>query len=370
MLERKIPALIDSGASVSCIQKSLIDKLKQNHEFDIYPTKLAEVTGVGGERHSVLGAVRLPVKISGVIFEQEFIVIKQLHHSLILGIDFMTSNRCVIDFHYNVLSFMSAEISVALTRDSRFGYARCTKPEIVPANSEVTVNVRISGSHKNETLLLDPAENLQGTNIVGARCLVTTKNSRAFMRLANPTNEDIYLSPTGILANVHLVENSQVYAFKEDHETVNLESTNVSNVNVGHKSEQHMPDFIQNFDLESNKNLSLEQQQKLKNFLTKNKDVFSTSLTTIGKTDIYQHKIETYPDAIPVRSAPYRQDPLKRAETEKQTDEFLKANIIQRSTSVWNSPVVLVKKKDNSWRFAVDYRKLNKVTKPISQPLP
>lgn len=120
----------------------------------------------------------------------------------------------------------------------------------------------------------------------------------------------------------------------------------------------------------NNKNLSAEEKLKLQDFLVQNKDVFSTSLMDIGKTNIYKHRIETYPEAAPVRSAPYRQDPIKRAETEKQTNEFLQAKIIERSTSVWNSPVVLVKKKDNSWRFAVDYRKLNKITKPISQPLP
>ena len=59
-----------------------------------------------------------------------------------------------------------------------------------------------------------------------------------------------------------------------------------------------------------------------------------------------------------------------RAETQKLVDEMLEDGIIDYSNSVWNSPVVLVKKKDNTYRFAVDYRKLNQITKSISHPLP
>ena len=59
-----------------------------------------------------------------------------------------------------------------------------------------------------------------------------------------------------------------------------------------------------------------------------------------------------------------------REELDKQVEEMLNQDIIETSKSPWSSPVVLVHKKDGSFRFCVDYRRLNIVTSKDAHPLP
>jgi len=57
-------------------------------------------------------------------------------------------------------------------------------------------------------------------------------------------------------------------------------------------------------------------------------------------------------------------------EIDRQVGDMLKQDVIEPSTSPWSSNVVIVKKKDGSLRFCIDYRKLNDVTVKDSYPLP
>ncbi|GFU98241.1 hypothetical protein TNCV_672551 [Trichonephila clavipes] len=62
--------------------------------------------------------------------------------------------------------------------------------------------------------------------------------------------------------------------------------------------------------------------------------------------------------------------PTERRIIHEEVQKMLDEGIVQPSKSPWSSPVVLVRKKDGSWRFCVDYRKLNSVPKKDVYPLP
>ncbi|GBM75167.1 Transposon Ty3-I Gag-Pol polyprotein [Araneus ventricosus] len=60
----------------------------------------------------------------------------------------------------------------------------------------------------------------------------------------------------------------------------------------------------------------------------------------------------------------------KKEEAERLVKEMVDTGIIEESSGPWASPIVLVKKKDGSTRFCVDYRKLNEITIKDCYPLP
>ena len=114
--------------------------------------------------------------------------------------------------------------------------------------------------------------------------------------------------------------------------------------------------------------LSPLQQQQLNELFKEFQDVFNQGEDDLGNTPLLEHGIETHG---PPLLQPYRwQNPAVRREEMAQVQQMLSSNVIGPSNSPWASPVVMVRKKDGSLRFCVDFRQLNAATVKDAHPLP
>lgn len=73
------------------------------------------------------------------------------------------------------------------------------------------------------------------------------------------------------------------------------------------------------------------------------------------------HAIPLLLGAQPFYIRPYHYPPALKDEIKRQVKDMLTQGLIQPSTSLFSSPMLLVKK-DNSYRFCVNFRKLNSLT--------
>lgn len=133
----------------------------------------------------------------------------------------------------------------------------------------------------------------------------------------------------------------------------------VSNLECEH-SEETEGGLIERKDLtsaqESQLNALLERELKKFNSLT-------------GCTNYAEHVITMKSDQ-PVKQRYFPKNPKMCEIIHKQVDELIANGQIEPSSSAYASPVVLVKKKDGTWRMCIDYRKLNEVSVKDAYPMP
>ncbi|KAL6417479.1 hypothetical protein ACFW04_012707 [Cataglyphis niger] len=111
---------------------------------------------------------------------------------------------------------------------------------------------------------------------------------------------------------------------------------------------------------------SPEEDQRLREFLRHELQEFDTVRGPINRIT---HQIRLKPGS-PIKQRYRPRNPAMQTVINAEVDRMLEAGIIEPSASAWSSPVVLAKKKDGTYRFCIDYRKLNQASEKDAYPLP
>ena len=129
--------------------------------------------------------------------------------------------------------------------------------------------------------------------------------------------------------------------------------------------------LLEKLDLSGLKAWPQEQAEQARSLLKEYHDIFLLEKRDMGHTNATKHKIVLKdPDPLPFKERFHRIPPPQLDKVREHLKLMLDAGVIWPSNSPWCNAVVLVRKKDGSLHFCIDFRKLNSLTVKDSHPLP
>ncbi|UYV81543.1 hypothetical protein LAZ67_20001490, partial [Cordylochernes scorpioides] len=349
-------ALVDSGSSFSVISDGLRRQLKKTMFKDSGMTlKVAD-----GKNVTSIGRCTISLSINGLEQPLEFIVLPNSNPSIILGWDFLEASNAVIDCGRAEIRLEEAKD--VLNPPASMGKVVASRSVVIPAESTKLINVMSEELNGQNQVLFEPSKKvLIGKGLTLPCALFRLSHNKGKIWIVN-SSTTAQIVPKGMcLGKIQRVEENNLTAISECSE-FNKEVKNANHASHADKSDFN---FLQNL---ISHDLSEEQQSQILSILKRYEKIFDKNNEPVKQTSVTKHKIETG-NHQPIKHRPYRVSPTERQAIQTEVDKMLDAGIIRHSESPWSSPVILVKKKDGNWRFCVDYRRLNKVTKKDVYPL-
>ena len=136
---------------------------------------------------------------------------------------------------------------------------------------------------------------------------------------------------------------------------------NGDEVDLQAQAERHLEEDVQKILELAAPGVAGAERDRLRELIRSHRDVFALTDAELGQTNLVTHRIDTG-DTGPIKTPPHRASPAKMPIIREEVQSMLDKGVIQPSKGPYSAPIVLQTKKDGSWRFCVDYRKLNNVT--------
>ncbi len=385
-------ALIDSGSQVSTIAESFV--LSNFPEKEITSVEaFLDIEDAGGNRLAYSGVVDLDFHAKAGSEDRictPFLVVKDTRYNrftpVVVGTNIIDCLFDGKDSSDGVEGPWLTACKIAQSRRSAIGsnghvgVVHSLKQIVIPPNSQATVHGATRAGPIGHVLALTE-EGDYGT-LPGGLVLLPSVSSldsqsktstRVSVRLHNLSGKSVTIPPKTQLCELRQVELVVPSLNKNaENDFTNCDNSGTDGhgpPTVSHQATCDGPvDFLSQFKLEES-DLTGDERGQVEELLLRWKHIFAQSDFDLGNTDTVEHRIRLHDDC-PVKERYRSIPPSLQEEVRKHLHETLDCGVIRPSCSPFAAPVVLVRKKDKSLRFCIDFRRLNARTVKDAQTLP
>lgn len=358
--------LIDTGSTTTLVSNRAFEQLPESQRPELTGTK-TRVVLADGKVLPTSGYATLTLTFGKISVDHE-VLIAGIGVTGLLGMDFLRAFNCQLNLPKNTIQIRGCTFPLnEVKTDFQCCRIQVLKHEVILPNTEqIIMGSPESGAGDLPELgLVAPLQAYSEKHqLAVARALVSLKESKVPVRVMNASDAEVHLYPGTSIALCQSID--EVLGNSEDSEVCNL--VQGGGVNTSQFSES-VPDHLSDMFIRACQHLDIEQQNKVKSLIVECKEVFANENGDLGRTKLVTHKINVG-NAQPIRQAPRRLPLHQREVATKEIESMLEKDIIRPSSSPWSSPIVLVKKKDGTIRFCIDYRKLNAITIKDAYPIP
>ena len=320
--KQKVAMLLDSGCSRSIMPTKVLKQLARDCHSQLKPVSIHGVLA-DGQCIDLQGETEVTITLGGMQYSATFLI-AYINKHVLLRLDFFMRNRCTVDFKCSQLVIGQQRMDCCDAMGSPITAKVQSMSDVtIPALGECMIPARLNRVLTSDLARVEDYGITPGLRV--AATLHQPEQQSLLVRVLNVTSFAIITS---------------------------------------------LPEILESALQEWCCRLSPHQTQQVRQLLLRHQQVFSLDKYDIGCTTAVQHSILLVEGARPVKQRPYRHGHVQEEEIERQVQEVKTHGLVKEGYGAWSSPVVLVQKKDNSWRLCIDYRKLNDVTIKDAYPLP